>query len=131
MTARPIAGGGDKTARPDTDSVAADAHLRTAAEWKARLRTLRLEDWDRRVRIGAGNRGGARVGSVAEVPPLGIKLALRNAMIAQAEAELALAEARAALERLRTRRLAAGSIWFLAGVAATAAVAVLTDIVFG
>lgn len=122
-------GGGGGSGSPGT--VDADAQLRKASEWQARIRVLRMEDWDRRVRIGAGNFGGARVGSVAEVPPLGVKLALRNAMISQAEAELALAETRVALERLRTRRLAAGSIWFVAGVGATVLFAYMTDVLFG
>jgi len=83
--------------------------------WQDMLIILRTKDWDRRVRIGAGNMGGARVGSVAQVPPLGVKLALRKAMMERANAEIHAILALEELRRLREKRAVRGWIWFVCG----------------
>ena len=100
------------------------------SQWRERLRILNLSDWDRRVRIGAGNHGGARMGSVAEMPALGIKLALRKAMMAHAETALELEQSQKRLERLQTKRFVSGSLWFVLGIFATVLAAWSTDFLF-
>ena len=56
--------------------------------WRDMLKTLARDDWSIRVRISAGNRDGARIGNVANMPPTGLKLALKGALTARARAEI-------------------------------------------
>ena len=97
--------------------------------WRFMIKTLDAEDWDRRVRISAGNMEGARVGSVAQVPPLGIKLALRETMRARAKAELKYLETRDKLRDLRTRRMA--GLWLPFGLGAVIAGGVAIALRYG
>ena len=99
--------------------------------WRQQLSVLRREDWDRRVRISAGNREGARVGSVAQVPPVGIKLALREAMHDRARAEIAYLETLERLRALQARRMARTWGSFAAGGVVVAVAAVLGRLWFG
>ncbi|MBL8670312.1 MAG: hypothetical protein JNK11_06635 [Alphaproteobacteria bacterium] len=93
--------------------------------WRSMLAVLRAEDWDKRVRISSATHEGARVGSVASVPAIGLKLALRKAMTERAEAEIALREARDDLARFKLGRVLMSWVWFAAGGAVVGAIAAL------
>lgn len=101
------------------------------ASWRQRINTLKRNDWDRRVRISAGDRDGARVGSVAQVPPVGVKLALREAMIDRAEAEIAHLETRERLREIEMRRMAFNWGAFAGGGVLVAIIAALARAYFG
>lgn len=93
--------------------------------WRSMLAVLRAEDWDKRVRISSATHEGARAGSVASVPAIGLKLALRKAMTERAEAEIALRETRDELARDRLGRILMSWTWFAAGGAVVGAIAAL------
>lgn len=99
--------------------------------WRAQISVLKQQDWDARVRIGAGNRGGARIGNVRSVPPLGVKLALRKAMIERANAEIYSILAADALRKLRLRKGVAAGLWFGLGAASAGGMAALGRVYFG
>lgn len=104
---------------------------RDAGFWRQQIAVLQREDWDKRVRISAENREGARVGSVAQVPPVGIKLALREAMTDRARAELAYHETLAELRALQARRMARGWGSFALGGVLVAVLAGIARAYFG
>ena len=99
--------------------------------WRTQIQVLKMPDWDARVRIGAGNRGGARIGSVRSVPPLGVKLALRKAMMERANAEIYALLAAQDLRRLRLRKGAQASLWFGLGAACAGGLAAAGRVYFG
>lgn len=99
--------------------------------WQAQIQVLKMEDWDKRVRIGAGNRGGARIGSVRQVPPVGVKLALRKAMLERAEAEIYAIRAGQDLKRLKMKRAVQGLSWFVFGGFTVGALAAAAKLYFG
>ena len=114
----------DTSGIPDSRKGSVDA-------WRQQIQILKLQDWDKRVRIGAGNRGGARIGSVRSVPPLGVKLALRKAMIERANAEIYAILAAEDLRRLRLRKGVAAGLWIGVGAAAAGGMAAAGRIYFG
>lgn len=93
--------------------------------WRDMLTVLDRDDWDHRVRISAGDRDGKRVGSVAQVPPVGIKLALRESLAERASAEIRALRAEAMVRRLLAMRALGFFISFCVGGALVGGVAAL------
>ncbi|MEM7652456.1 MAG: hypothetical protein AAF220_04670 [Pseudomonadota bacterium] len=83
--------------------------------WHSAIETLETKDWERRVRISADGERGGRIGPVALTPTLGIKFALRSAMIARAEAELDRISAEVKARRLEQKLMGRRWIGFATG----------------
>ena len=73
---------------PDQLNPAEEKQRDNPVYWHAAIETLETKDWEKRVRISADGDRGGRIGPVALTPTLGIKFALRHAMISRAEAEI-------------------------------------------
>ncbi len=97
--------------------------------WMATISTLKKEDWDLRVRISVEG-DGTRVGPVANVPNVGVKMALRDSMAKRARAEISRLHSEAEVRDLRIKMHSKNALTFALGAASIGIGAAIVRFIF-
>ena len=97
--------------------------------WMATISTLKKEDWDLRVRISVEGEG-TRVGPVANVPNVGVKMALRDAMVKRAQAEICRLQAEHEVKELKIKLYSKRALIFALGAASIGIAAATIRFIF-
>lgn len=97
--------------------------------WMATISTLKKEDWDLRVRISVEGEG-TRVGPVANVPNVGVKMALRDAMAKRARAEIGRLAAEQEVKDLKLKLRSKSALTFALGAATIGIGAAIVRFIF-